>query len=66
MHCSKKALEGDMHKLRVHYTQVNDERNLLKKTVDEKDREIEELINTRDEVIQEHSNAMKLVSNKLQ
>ena len=66
MHCSKKALEGEMHKLRGHYTQVNDERNLLKRTVDEKDREIQDLMNARDKMIQEHSDTMELMRNQLQ
>ena len=35
MHCSKKALEGEMHKLRGHYTQMNDERIILKSAVDD-------------------------------
>ena len=61
MHCSKKALEGETNKLRGHYIQVNDERNSQKRTVDE-EREIQV---TRVKTIQEHSDAMQLVSNQL-
>ena len=48
-----------MHKLRDHYTQVNNE---LKRTVDERDREIQEL---KDKMDQDHSD-MDLMRNQLQ
>ena len=66
MHCSEKALEGEMHKLRDLYTQVNNERNLLKRTVDEKDKEIQELMNARDKMVQEHLGTTELMRNQLQ
>ena len=66
MHCSEKAFEGEMHKLRDLYTQVNNERNLLKRTVDEKDKEIQELMNARDKMVQEHLGTTELMRNQLQ
>lgn len=55
-----------MQKLRGHYTQVNDERNQLKRIVDEKDREIEELVRTKEKIINENSDTNELMRNQLQ
>ena len=66
MHFSKMALEGELKKLRDHYTQVNNERNQLKRIVDEKDKEIEELINAKNKIVQDNSDSMELMRNQLQ
>ena len=62
---SKLALEGDLKKLRGHYTQVNDERNQLKRTVDEKDKKLQELVDQKTKLVQEHSDTMELMRNQL-
>ena len=64
--CSKKAIEGELHKLRGHYTQVNEERNQLTRAVDEKDKEIKDLLDQRNKTTQEHSDTMELMRNKIQ
>ena len=61
---SKLGLEGELKKLRGHYTQVNDERNQLKKMVDERDKEIQELINAKKNLQDNHS--IELIKNQLQ
>ena len=66
MYYSKLALEGELKKLRGHYTQVNDERNQLKRTADEKDREIQELIDSKSKVVHDNSDSMELMRNQLQ
>ena len=63
---SKLALEGELKKLRGHYTQVNDERNQLMRTADEKDKEIQELIDAKDKIVQDNSDSMELMRNQLQ
>ena len=63
---SKKAIEGELHKLRGHYTQVNEERNQLTRAVDEKDKEIKDLLDQRSKTIQEHSDTMELMRNQIQ
>ena len=63
---SKKAIEGELHKLRGHYTQVNEERNQLMRAVDEKDKEIKDLVDQRSKTVQEHSDTMELMRNQIQ
>ena len=63
---SKLVLEGELKKLRGHYTLVNDERNQLKRTVDEKDKVIQELIDSKNKIVQDNSNSMELMRNQLQ
>ena len=48
------------------YTEVIDERNQLKRTVDEKDKELKELVDQKSKLIQEHSDTMELMRNQLQ
>ena len=66
MYYSKLALEGELKKLRGHYTQVNDERNQLKRTVDEREKEIQELIDSKNKVVHDNSDSMELMRNQLQ
>ena len=63
---SKLVLEGELKKLRNHYALVNDERNQLKRTVDEKDKEIQELIDSKNEIVRDNSDSMELTRNQLQ
>ena len=63
---SKKAIEGELHKLRGHYTEVNEERNQLTRAVDEKDKEIKDLIDRQSKTVQEHSDTMELMKNMMQ
>ena len=63
---SKLALEGELAKLRGHYTQVNDERNQLKRTVDEKDNEIQKLVKEKTTLVKDHSDTMELMRNQIQ
>ena len=62
--CSKKAIEGELHKLRGHYTQVNEERSQLTRAVDEKDKEIKDLLDQQSKTVQEHSDTVELIRNQ--
>ena len=63
---SKLVLEGELAKLRGHYTQVNDERNQLKRIVDEKDNEIQKLVKEKTTLVKDHSDTMELMRNQIQ
>ena len=52
--------------MRGHYTQVNDERNQMKRLVDEKDKEIKDLVDHQSKIVQEHSDTMELMRNQIQ
>ena len=45
---------------------MNDERNQLKRTVDEKDKELQELVDEKTKLVKEHSDTMELMRNQLQ
>jgi len=64
--CSKKAIEGELQRLRGHYTQVNDERNQLKRMLDDKDRETQNLEAMQSKTAKENADTMELMRNQIQ
>lgn len=63
---SKKVLEGELQRLRGHYNQVNDERNQLKRMLDDKDRVIRNLETIQNTNVKENADTMELMRNQIQ